>query len=77
DSQAGLDAARAAGIATLVTVNDYTRTQEFAGALSVLSDLGELADPAQHLGGMPLQRGWVDIAQLQHWHASTNEPADR
>jgi HAD superfamily hydrolase (TIGR01509 family) len=39
DSSIGLHAARAAGIPALVTVNDYTRGQDFTGALVVLDDL--------------------------------------
>ncbi|OIQ93448.1 phosphorylated carbohydrates phosphatase [mine drainage metagenome] len=39
DSGNGLAASRAAGIPTVVTVNDYSRGQDFAGALAVLPDL--------------------------------------
>ncbi|MHB1528994.1 MAG: HAD family hydrolase [Acidiferrobacteraceae bacterium] len=41
DSENGLASALGAGLATVVTVNDYTRTQSFKGAALVLSDLGE------------------------------------
>ena len=68
DSAAGLRAARALGITTLVTANDYTRSQDFTGALSVLSDLGEPDAPAVLLAGAPLQRGLVDLQQLRSWH---------
>lgn len=69
DSAAGLRAARAAGIPTVVTANDYTRDQDFSGALSVLSDFGEPGHPAAVLAGAPLQRGLVDVQQLRNWHA--------
>jgi HAD superfamily hydrolase (TIGR01509 family) len=39
DSALGLRAALAAGIPTIATLNDYTRDQDFAGALVVLDDL--------------------------------------
>jgi HAD superfamily hydrolase (TIGR01509 family) len=39
DSAHGLNAARAAGIPTLVTENAYTRGQDFTGALAVLPEL--------------------------------------
>lgn len=39
DSENGLKASRAAGLPTLITENDYTRGQDFAGALAVLPDL--------------------------------------
>ena len=67
DSAAGLRAAQMAGLRTLVTVNDYTATQDFSGALSVLSDLGEPHAPASVLAGASLDRGYVDLAQLRAW----------
>jgi len=50
DSAPGLRAARAAGIATIATVNDYTRDQDFSGALVVLADLSAV--------GLPQLRAW-------------------
>ena len=40
DSAAGLAAARGAGINTLITPSQYSRHQDFSGALAVLPDLG-------------------------------------
>ena len=61
DSENGLRSARAAGLPTLVTINEYTRGQDFSGAKAVLSDLGEPHQPyALHQGALP-PRGWVDI----------------
>lgn len=40
DSAHGLKAALAAGVPTVVTETDYTRGQDFTGALEVLPDLG-------------------------------------
>jgi hypothetical protein len=39
------------GLGCLVTVNDYTRGQDFEGALAVLDGFGEHARPARVLGG--------------------------
>lgn len=39
DTHLGLAASLAAGIPTVVTVNDYSRDQDFHGALAVLADL--------------------------------------
>ncbi|WP_223303826.1 HAD-IA family hydrolase [Dokdonella koreensis] len=75
DSQAGLQASRATGIATVVTVNDYTRLQDFAGALSVVSDLGEPTVPARHLQGLALRGACVDLAQLRVWLHDRDEAA--
>jgi len=62
DSAIGLQAARAAGITTLVTVSDFTRDDDFSGAAAVLSDLGEPAAPAATLAGMPPPAGFADLA---------------
>jgi len=69
DSAAGLQAATAAGLRTVVTVNDYTRDQDFSGALTVLSDFGERGAPARILVGAGISSGIVDVAQLNAWHA--------
>jgi HAD superfamily hydrolase (TIGR01509 family) len=69
DSAAGLRAARALGLPTIVTLNEYTRGQSFDGALSVVSDLGEPGRAADVIAGAPLQRGLVDVQQLRNWHA--------
>lgn len=85
DSENGLRAARAAGIATIVTPTAYTLGHQFGGALRVLEHLGEpalpLADPlaeslAESLADPladPLagsRHRWVDLAALREWHAS-------
>ena len=50
DSGNGLAAARAAGLATLVTVSSYTVDEDFTGAALVVSSFGELPDePARVL----------------------------
>jgi HAD superfamily hydrolase (TIGR01509 family) len=69
DSAAGLQAATAAGLRTVVTVNDYTRDQDFSGALTVLSDFGEPDAPARVLAGAGMRDGLVNLAQLSAWHA--------
>jgi HAD superfamily hydrolase (TIGR01509 family) len=42
DSAIGLAASRAAGIKTYITLNDYTRRQNFEGAAAVFEDLSDL-----------------------------------
>ena len=56
DSENGLRSARAAGLRTIVTVNDYTRNHDFAGALLVLDHLGDPQQPATVLSGAALKR---------------------
>jgi HAD superfamily hydrolase (TIGR01509 family) len=45
DSRNGLLAATGAGLACLVTVNDYTRDEDFAEAVLVVSELGDPGRP--------------------------------
>jgi len=80
DSSNGLRAARGAGLACLVTVNDYTRDQDFSGALAVLDGFGERGRPAGVLDGTALAgtprsgEVVVDIALLR---ALTSADPDR
>lgn len=65
DSRNGIRASLGANLRTVVTVNDYTREDDFSGALAILSDLGE---PGAHY--MRLDReesGVVDLARLRSW----------
>lgn len=67
DSENGLKSARAANLATLITVSGYTRSQDFSGAVAVLSDLGEPSQPFTQIAGTALNKGWVDHAMLSIW----------
>jgi hypothetical protein len=49
-----LRAARGADLATVITVNDYTRTHDFRGAAIVLDHLGEPDQAFEVLSGPPL-----------------------
>ena len=64
DSENGLRSARAAGLKTVVTVNDYTRDQDFRDAQLVLDQLGEPQQPFRALSAaMPLNGARVfDLA---------------
>jgi HAD superfamily hydrolase (TIGR01509 family) len=69
DSENGLRAATAAGLRTVVTINDYTRDHDFADAGMVLDHLGEPAQPATVLAGPALNGARVlDIAALRALH---------
>ena len=67
DSRNGLEAADAAGLACVVTVNDYTRAEDFHEASLVVDSLGDpggedahvLADPAGVAPG-----AWVTLGDL-------------
>jgi HAD superfamily hydrolase (TIGR01509 family) len=65
DSANGINASLGAGLRTVVTVNDYTRDQDFSGAIAVLSDLGEPGQPGRRLDeGDDLV---VNVAWLKAW----------
>lgn len=68
DSENGLRAARAAGIATVITPTAYTAWQRFDDAMLVLPHLGDPDQPVQQ-GIAGAERGWVDLAWLRQAHA--------
>ncbi|TVQ09058.1 MAG: HAD family hydrolase [Leptolyngbya sp. DLM2.Bin27] len=65
DSQQGLEAANAAGLTTVVTVNDYTRKQALTSARLVINHLGEPNLPFEVLHGDAAQAYYfsLDLAQ--------------
>ena len=65
DSQHGLAAALGAGCRTLVTVNEYTRNQDFSGAWLVTGDLGEPERPCPVLQGDLGGAAWVTLDGLR------------
>lgn len=66
DSANGLRAASGAGIPTLITESEYTRGEDFEGALAVLDSLGEPAQPCRVLHGDIGDAAYVDVALLRH-----------
>jgi HAD superfamily hydrolase (TIGR01509 family) len=64
DSQSGLAAALAAGIATVVTTNDNTVHEDFAGARLVVDTLGEPEAPSAVLHGR-LDGACVTVSTLR------------
>jgi beta-phosphoglucomutase-like phosphatase (HAD superfamily) len=73
DSAGGLASARAAGLATLITVNDFTREQDFTGAALVLDHLGEPDLPFTVLAGDAGGARYADVGLLRALH--TRGPA--
>lgn len=65
DSEMGLEAAAAAGIAAVVTVNSDTAAQDFTEAALVVTSLGEPGAPTQVLKGRLSGSGWVTIDTLR------------
>jgi HAD superfamily hydrolase (TIGR01509 family) len=54
DSENGLRSARAAGLQTVITVNDYTHAHDFRGAAIVLDHLGAPDQAFEVLAGPPV-----------------------
>ncbi|CAN5882433.1 HAD family hydrolase [soil metagenome] len=79
DSSVGLRAALAAHLPTIVTLSDYTAKDDFDGASSVLSNLGEHDQPAWSVYGAKPENGLVDLAFLKavcaSAHAETASPS--
>lgn len=65
DSYHGLQASTQAGLKTIVTVNDYTKDQDFSDAILVLNHLGEPALPFTVIQGNVGNNQYVDIAFLE------------
>lgn len=70
DSGAGLNAAHAAQIPTLVTVNQDTRDQTFDKACAVLDSLGEPDQPARIIKSPGFDFDYVDLDVLRRMHAA-------
>ncbi len=69
DSANGWKAARDAGLRCVVTVNGYTRGQDFAGADLVVSDLGEPGGPAIEVLANPHGLDGLHHVELAHLRA--------
>jgi len=74
DSENGLRSARAAGLRTVVTVNDYTRDHDFTGAALVLDQFGEPQQPFRVLSGASPLNGecLFDVTLAQRLAAKAN-----
>jgi HAD superfamily hydrolase (TIGR01509 family) len=64
DSSNGLQAALQAKLTTVITVNDYTAKEDFAGAALVVNQLGESNAPCQAIAGSMAGNPCVDLALL-------------
>ncbi len=67
DCDKGLEAARRAGITTVVTMSEFSPTGPFDDAVVVVSDLGEPDRPCQVVAGRPLPNGMIDVETLTRY----------
>jgi HAD superfamily hydrolase (TIGR01509 family) len=68
DSRNGILSSMGAGLKTLITVNAYTRNDDFTGAVAVLDQLGEPDQPFEVLSGEVGEATCVDVALLEKLH---------
>lgn len=68
DSNHGLTAACQAGLRTVVTVNSYTRFQDFSDAILVLNHLGEPNQPFTVIAGDARNWSYVDMSLVNRLH---------
>jgi len=65
DTEAGLQSAKAAGLSTVITLNDATRHQDFTGAAIVLDQLGEPNSEFNVVSGDAGCAKFADVALLR------------
>ena len=65
DSKIGFDSATSAGLRTVVTLSEYTKTKNFEGALVVLDHLGEENQPFEIITGSPTRHSFVSVDYLK------------
>lgn len=76
DSQNGIEAALAANLPTIVTINGYTRDEDFTGARLVLDSLGEPDAPFQVLAGDVGDATYVDCDLARRCVQSRDDEGD-
>ncbi|ACL72120.1 HAD-superfamily hydrolase, subfamily IA, variant 3 [Thioalkalivibrio sulfidiphilus HL-EbGr7] len=67
DSANGVRSSVGAGLRTIVTVNGYTRDEDFTGALLVLDKFGEPGSPCTVLAGPAVEGGYLTVEQMKQW----------
>ncbi|ADJ27701.1 HAD family hydrolase [Nitrosococcus watsonii] len=73
DSANGVRAAVEAGVKVVVTVNDYTRDEDFTGAALILNHLGEPDQPCQILNGKLNGFAYVTVEFLRRLSGETEQ----
>ena len=68
DSGNGVKSSVAAGIKTIVTLNDYTKNEDFTGAISVFDHMGEQDLACQSLAGKTINGDFITVETLKQLH---------
>jgi len=69
DSANGLISAHAANIPTVITLNDYTKEDDFSAAVSVFDHLGEPDMANQCLAGHAVDQAYITVDGLHQLHS--------
>lgn len=69
DSGNGVIASLAAKIPTIVTLNEYTKEDDFSGAISVFNHLGEPDMPCHLISGYAINADYITVDVLKELHA--------
>lgn len=70
DSENGIKSSLGANLKTLITVNDYTLTHDFTGAVAVVSDMGETNASPRVISGSLHGEPCVNLNAIRIWHAA-------
>jgi HAD superfamily hydrolase (TIGR01509 family) len=70
DSENGLKASTGAHLATVVTINDYTKNDDLSGALAVFDQIGEENNPCTQIAGKAITSHYISIDDLYKLHAN-------
>ena len=65
DSEISFQSVTSAGLKTVITLNEYTNTKNFKGALVVLDHLGEDDQPFQIVNGTPTTHKLVSVDYIK------------
>lgn len=65
DSGNGVKSSVGAGIKTIVTLNDYTKDEDFSGAISVFNHLGDVGNPCEHIAGKNINSSVITVDVLK------------
>ena len=65
DSEIGFTSATSAGLRTVVTLSEYTKAENFEGALVVLDHLGDENQPFKIIEGSPTSHSYVSVGYLK------------
>ena len=68
DSHHGFLASKQAELKTIITVNDYTKNQDFTDAVLVVNHLGEPDQPFTVLAGNVPEKSYLDLGLIQEFY---------